>query len=78
MIIMMNGYGCIKTEDEYICRHHRHEIRDNQCSSSLVKHIKAPVHLVSLFSFRLFFQVVCLSMFLNNSDPDVMLCLEVV
>ncbi|RVX04147.1 Abscisic acid receptor PYL8 [Vitis vinifera] len=46
MIAMMSGYGCIKMEDEYIRRHHRHEIRDNQCSSSLVKHIKAPVHLV--------------------------------
>ncbi|CAN4115541.1 unnamed protein product [Withania somnifera] len=33
-------------EDEYIRRHHRHVIEDNQCSSSLVKHIKAPVNLV--------------------------------
>ncbi|KAF3650694.1 Abscisic acid receptor PYL8 [Capsicum baccatum] len=34
------------SEDEYIRRHHRHDVRDDQCSSSLVKHIKAPVHLV--------------------------------
>ena len=67
----MSGYGCIKMEDEYIRRHHRHEIRDNQCSSSLVKHIKAPVHLVSIFPFCLyflfsfFFQVACLSIFLT-------------
>lgn len=35
-----------KMEDEYIRKHHKHEIRDNQCTSSLVKHVKAPVHLV--------------------------------
>ncbi|CAN4095209.1 unnamed protein product [Withania somnifera] len=33
-------------EDEYTRRHHRHVIKDNQCSSLLVKHIKAPVNLV--------------------------------
>ncbi|XP_027084900.1 abscisic acid receptor PYL8 isoform X1 [Coffea arabica] len=33
-------------DDEHIRRHHMHEVRANQCSSSLVKHIKAPVHLV--------------------------------
>ncbi|KAK2353590.1 Abscisic acid receptor pyl9 [Trifolium repens] len=33
-------------ETQYIRRHHRHDLRDNQCSSTLVKHIKAPVHLV--------------------------------
>ncbi|KAK7285796.1 hypothetical protein RJT34_20577 [Clitoria ternatea] len=27
-------------------RHHRHEVRENQCSSALVKHIRAPVPLV--------------------------------
>ncbi|KAL6132127.1 hypothetical protein ACLB2K_070498 [Fragaria x ananassa] len=31
---------------EYIRRHHRHELKDHQCSSTLVRHIKAPVHLV--------------------------------
>lgn len=33
-------------EGEYIRRHHKHSPRENQCSSSLVKHIKAPVDLV--------------------------------
>ncbi|KAI3907064.1 hypothetical protein MKX01_027965 [Papaver californicum] len=44
----MNGNGGISSmEDEYIYRHHKHdEMRDNQCSSALVKHIKAPLHLV--------------------------------
>ncbi|XP_076936705.1 abscisic acid receptor PYL8-like [Bidens hawaiensis] len=34
------------SEYGYIRRHHKHEVRANQCTSSLVKHIKAPVHLV--------------------------------
>ncbi|KAK4365477.1 hypothetical protein RND71_016835 [Anisodus tanguticus] len=34
------------SEEDYIRRHHTHDVRDNQCSSSLVKHIRAPVHLV--------------------------------
>ncbi|KAJ7965383.1 Abscisic acid receptor like [Quillaja saponaria] len=38
------GFSC--TEWEYIGRHHTHEPGENQCSSALVKHIKAPVHLV--------------------------------
>ena len=38
-------------ETQYIRRHHKHDLRDNQCSSALVKHIKAPVHLVSTFLF---------------------------
>ncbi|KAI3955064.1 hypothetical protein MKW98_005067 [Papaver atlanticum] len=44
----MNGNGGISSmENEYIYRHHKHdEMRDNQCSSALVKHIKAPLHLV--------------------------------
>ncbi|CAA7051629.1 unnamed protein product [Microthlaspi erraticum] len=33
-------------EREYIRRHHKHELSENQCSSTLVKHIKAPVHIV--------------------------------
>ncbi|XP_040988068.1 abscisic acid receptor PYL8-like isoform X2 [Juglans microcarpa x Juglans regia] len=33
-------------EDEYIRRYHRHEIKEHQCSKSLVKYIKAPVPLV--------------------------------
>ncbi|KAH9775158.1 Abscisic acid receptor PYL3 [Citrus sinensis] len=38
------GFG--KTEEDYIKRHHKHDVHDHQCSSTLVKHIKAPVHLV--------------------------------
>ncbi|KAL8537898.1 hypothetical protein ACS0TY_000010 [Phlomoides rotata] len=37
---MMSGM-----EKEFIKRHHRHEIKDNQCTSFLINHIKAPVHL---------------------------------
>ncbi|KAJ6705436.1 ABSCISIC ACID RECEPTOR PYL5 [Salix purpurea] len=33
-------------EDEFIRRHHKHDVKEHQCSSSLVKHIKAPVPLV--------------------------------
>ncbi|XP_047322254.1 abscisic acid receptor PYL9-like [Impatiens glandulifera] len=33
-------------EAQYILRHHQHDPKDNQCSSSLVKHIKAPVGIV--------------------------------
>ncbi|RZR92208.1 hypothetical protein BHM03_00020488 [Ensete ventricosum] len=44
---MSSGDGCRLMEAEYVRRHHRHEPRDNQCSSTLVKHIKAPVHLVT-------------------------------
>ncbi|KAK2983662.1 hypothetical protein RJ640_023196 [Escallonia rubra] len=39
-----NGYSCV--EAEYIARHHRHVLAANQCSSALIKHVKAPVHLV--------------------------------
>ncbi|XP_050236628.1 abscisic acid receptor PYL9 [Mercurialis annua] len=44
----MNGAGDVYSavESQYIRRHHRHQINDNQCTSTLVKHIKAPVHLV--------------------------------
>ncbi|KAJ8752817.1 hypothetical protein K2173_008552 [Erythroxylum novogranatense] len=31
---------------EYIKRHHNHDPADHQCSSALIKHIKAPLHLV--------------------------------
>ncbi|XP_044503909.1 abscisic acid receptor PYL9 [Mangifera indica] len=43
----MNGgdaYGAM--EAQYIRRHHSHETSENQCTSALVKHIRAPVHLV--------------------------------
>lgn len=42
----MNGNGYIKMEDEYVWQHHRHDVKENQCSKSLVKHIKAPLPLV--------------------------------
>lgn len=44
------GIGSV--ESEYIRRHHTHDdLADHQCSSALVKHIKAPVHLVKLSTF---------------------------
>ncbi|GLU24384.1 hypothetical protein SLE2022_403240 [Rubroshorea leprosula] len=39
-----NGFG--SAEGEFIQKHHQHEPAENQCSSALVKHIRAPVHLV--------------------------------
>lgn len=33
---------------ESVRRLHRHEPRENQCTSVLVKHIQAPIHLVSV------------------------------
>ncbi|XP_009132498.1 abscisic acid receptor PYL8 [Brassica rapa] len=33
-------------EREYIRRHHKHALLENQCRSTLVKHIQAPVHIV--------------------------------
>ncbi|KAL5792252.1 hypothetical protein ACOSP7_000846 [Xanthoceras sorbifolium] len=43
----MNGGDAYSVmEAQYIRRHHRHEPRENQCTSALVKHIRAPVHLV--------------------------------
>lgn len=39
-----NGFS--GAEREYIRKHHRHQPADNQCSSILIKRIKAPVHLV--------------------------------
>ncbi|KAL1353010.1 hypothetical protein HN51_016958 [Arachis hypogaea] len=43
----MNGNrGLSSLEMEYIRRHHNHEPGENQCSSVLVKHIKAPLHQV--------------------------------
>ncbi|WMV20686.1 hypothetical protein MTR67_014071 [Solanum verrucosum] len=42
----MNANGFCGVEKEYIRKHHLHEPKENQCSSFLVKHIRAPVHLV--------------------------------
>ncbi|THG01188.1 hypothetical protein TEA_026036 [Camellia sinensis var. sinensis] len=44
----MNAEGLSSVEREYIRKHHRHQPASNQCSSALVKHIKAPVHLGNL------------------------------
>ncbi|KAM7257230.1 hypothetical protein ACFE04_012971 [Oxalis oulophora] len=51
MTAMMNvdsngSVGFNKTEEGYVNMHHKHQVNDHQCSSSLLKHIKAPVHLV--------------------------------
>ncbi|CAK9140501.1 unnamed protein product [Ilex paraguariensis] len=35
-----------KMEAQYIRRYHRHQPREHQCTSSVVKHIKAPVDIV--------------------------------
>lgn len=43
----MNGHGYSVTESQYIRRYHEHSISDNQCSSAIIKHIRAPVDLVS-------------------------------
>lgn len=45
----MDGPGTAM-EAQYILRHHRHQPSANQCTSALIKHIKAPVHLVVLGS----------------------------
>ncbi|OWM79625.1 abscisic acid receptor PYL8 [Punica granatum] len=45
-VVASSGNGFGSSESEFLWRHHRHEPSDNQCSSALVKHIKAPVHLV--------------------------------
>ncbi|XP_057470074.1 abscisic acid receptor PYL8-like [Actinidia eriantha] len=42
----MNANGFSSLEADYIRKHHRHQRNEHQCSSALVKHIKAPVHLV--------------------------------
>ncbi|MBA0563939.1 hypothetical protein Golob_008898 [Gossypium lobatum] len=49
--ITMNGNGFSKRAEEFIKRYHKLEVKENQCSSSLVKHIKAPVHLANLAVF---------------------------
>ncbi|KAK3137266.1 hypothetical protein QOZ80_5BG0450090 [Eleusine coracana subsp. coracana] len=44
-VVMSNGAGP-GGEAEHVRRLHRHTPADHQCTSTLVKHIKAPVHLV--------------------------------
>ncbi|XP_065860231.1 LOW QUALITY PROTEIN: abscisic acid receptor PYL9 [Euphorbia lathyris] len=43
---MNNGDVDGIVEAQQILRHHSHQPRENQCTSALVKHIKAPVNLV--------------------------------
>ncbi|KAI4369837.1 hypothetical protein MLD38_018239 [Melastoma candidum] len=43
---MYGGDPIGPAESQYIQKHHRHAPSTNQCTSALVKHIKAPVHLV--------------------------------
>lgn len=43
---MMNGNGKTAIVEEYIRRYHTREPGENQCSSILIKHIKAPLHRV--------------------------------
>ncbi|CAL9080680.1 abscisic acid receptor [Musa troglodytarum] len=40
------GGGCRQVAAEYMRRFHCHEPEENQCSSAILKQIKAPVHLV--------------------------------
>ncbi|URE42231.1 hypothetical protein MUK42_25027 [Musa troglodytarum] len=49
--------GCRAMEAECVRRFHRHEPKENQCSSSVVKHIKAPVHLVISLSCFFGFEI---------------------
>lgn len=61
--------GSRAMEAECVRRFHRHEPKENQCSSSVVKHIKAPVHLVislsSFFGFEIGGLLVFLSLLLS-------------
>lgn len=44
---MMNvGDACGAMEAQFIGKHHRHDPKENQSTSALIKHVKAPVHLV--------------------------------
>ena len=56
--------GFSSLELEYIRRHHRHEAGENQCSSALVKHIRAPVPLVIILSLLNLFD--CASMLTSS------------
>ncbi|GMH21775.1 hypothetical protein Nepgr_023617 [Nepenthes gracilis] len=40
----MNKKGYGGAEVEYIRRYHKHELADHQCSSLLIKHIRAAIH----------------------------------
>jgi hypothetical protein len=45
------GGGAAATEAEHMRRLHGHAPGENQCTSALVKHIKAPVHLGGILFF---------------------------
>ena len=58
-----NGGGFSNAEWELIRRYHRNEAAENQCTSQLVKHIKAPVHLVNhLLSLSVHFKFLLITM----------------
>ncbi|XP_072980316.1 abscisic acid receptor PYL8-like [Typha angustifolia] len=42
----MNSSASRAVDTDYVRRLHRHQPRENQCTSTLFKHVKAPVHLV--------------------------------
>ncbi|CAI0420898.1 unnamed protein product [Linum tenue] len=67
-VVVPNGNACNRVEDEYIRSHHHHQVQDNQCSSSLVKHVKAPLHLPErmLFCEDIIFRI-------NGTMPEVIL-----
>nr|GMD49651.1 abscisic acid receptor PYL8-like [Ipomoea batatas] len=44
--VKMKEDGYSGSEREYIRKHHRHQPVENQCTSFLIKHIRAPLHLV--------------------------------
>ncbi|CAN1189529.1 Abscisic acid receptor PYL3 [Linum perenne] len=68
--VVPSGNAFSRIEDDYIRRHHRHQVQDHQCSSSLVKHIKAPLHLVSLFSLLLTFRCQVWSLVRRFDQPQ--------
>ncbi|KAG6497982.1 hypothetical protein ZIOFF_045888 [Zingiber officinale] len=66
---------CTGMEAECLRRFHRHEPLENQCSSSVVNHIKAPVQLVEILS--LFFSLpwfLATVLFLVGGDSIRLLC----
>ncbi|XP_040372871.1 uncharacterized protein LOC112191497 [Rosa chinensis] len=50
LTVMQDSVLTTCAEAQYIRRHHRHEPRENQCTSALVRHVKAPVHLIRFLS----------------------------
>ncbi|GER34327.1 abscisic acid receptor PYR1 [Striga asiatica] len=66
-MMMMNFRGLRGLEKEYMMKHHEHETKDNQCSSFLIKHVKAPVHLdldTDFVGFKSFLSKCCVCFFL--------------